>query len=340
MLRSGMARSVTAIVCALVALAGAGLVLAAPFGTAFTYQGQLRQAGVPVNGTCDLQFTLFDAATGGAQVGAMLAATGVALVDGRFTVQLDFGGAAFDGNGRWLQIATRCPAGSGSFTPLDPRQPLSPSPYAIFATSATSFTGNLAGDVTGTQAATVVSRLQGRNVVNTAPADGAVLRYNSALSQWEPVVPVDVNTIHYAFVYSSTTQAIANAGFGNVVLEQTGALNGWTINSPGKDILTAPASGLYLIQYRALVTPPGAAYVLRVTRAGTEIPGSAASMVFFFAGDILPISHQFLAQVTAGDTVSLQGLATPARGNLFSLNVATIGADTPISASLTITRVN
>jgi hypothetical protein len=72
----------------LVALTGAGLVLAAPLGTAFTYQGQLRQAGLPVNGTCDFQFSLFDAATGGAQVGTTQTAIGVTLADGRFTVQL------------------------------------------------------------------------------------------------------------------------------------------------------------------------------------------------------------------------------------------------------------
>ena len=32
------------------------------YGSAFTYQGQLRDAGGPVNATCDLQFKLWDAA--------------------------------------------------------------------------------------------------------------------------------------------------------------------------------------------------------------------------------------------------------------------------------------
>src|SRR4051794_29389332 len=101
MSRSRAVRLLVAALCAVVALAVAGLAVAAPFGTAFTYQGQLRQTGVPVNGTCDLQFSLFDALTGGSQIGVTQAASGVTLVDGRFTVQLDFGGAAFDGNGRW-----------------------------------------------------------------------------------------------------------------------------------------------------------------------------------------------------------------------------------------------
>jgi hypothetical protein len=37
---------------------------AAP-GTAFTYQGRLTSGGAPVNGNCDAQFSLFDAASAG-----------------------------------------------------------------------------------------------------------------------------------------------------------------------------------------------------------------------------------------------------------------------------------
>jgi len=347
-----------AVFCALVALTGAGLVLAAPFGTAFTYQGQLRQAGVPVNGVCDFQFSLFDAATGGSQVGVTQAATGVTLVDGRFTVQLDFGGAAFDGNARWLQIATRCPAGSGSFTALDPRQPLSPSPYAMFAqsatsaltagsatnatnatnaTTATSFSGNLAGDVTGTQAATVVSRLQGRNVVNTAPADGAVLRYNNALSQWEPVVPVDVNTIDYVFAYSSSLQAIAaGPGVTNVALENTGPFNGWTVSGDNRTF-TAPSAGTYLVQYElnpSSTTPP-VQISSQILQNGLGVPGSATAAHVTSAGTPDRVSKSFLLQVAVNDALLLQVSSGDTHTSLVSN-----GPGAGVSASLTITRIN
>ena len=38
---------------------------ATPLGTAFTYQGQLEQSGAPANGSCDMLFSLFGAASGG-----------------------------------------------------------------------------------------------------------------------------------------------------------------------------------------------------------------------------------------------------------------------------------
>ena len=56
--------------------------------------------------------------------------TTVSVADGLFTVGLDFGRYAFDGNGRWLDIQVDC--GSG-FTPLTPRQSITPAPYALFA---------------------------------------------------------------------------------------------------------------------------------------------------------------------------------------------------------------
>jgi hypothetical protein len=114
-----------------------GAPLAAPFGTSFTYQGRLRSSNRPFNGSCDFQFSLWNALNGGASLGGIISKNNTPVSDGRFTVQLDFG-AVFDGNGRWLQIAVRCPTGSGGFTSLTPRQALSPSPYAVNSTTASS----------------------------------------------------------------------------------------------------------------------------------------------------------------------------------------------------------
>lgn len=102
-----------------------------PAGTDFTYQGQLKNAGAPLDGTADLQFRLFDANAGGAQIGPTVPRNALTIADGLFTVKLDFGTGAFDGDARWLQIAVRSPAGSGTFTTLTPRQALTAAPYAL-----------------------------------------------------------------------------------------------------------------------------------------------------------------------------------------------------------------
>ena len=110
---------------------------AAP-GTAFTYQGRLTDSSGPVGGSCDFQFSLWNAAgsgeppTGGSQIGSTQTKANVTVEGGLFTIpDLDFGDAAFTGDARWLQIAVRCPAGSGDYTTLAPRQALTPAPYAL-----------------------------------------------------------------------------------------------------------------------------------------------------------------------------------------------------------------
>lgn len=102
-------------------------------GSAFTYQGKLDTSGNPLTDTADFQFALWSAGTGGAQVGSTIGVNNVSVVDGLFTVALDFGVGAIDGSPRWLQIAVRSPAGGGGFTTLSPRQPLTVAPVAWHA---------------------------------------------------------------------------------------------------------------------------------------------------------------------------------------------------------------
>ena len=104
----------------------------AAVGTGFTYQGQLRDDSGPVNGSCDFTFELWDAGTGGNQVGAVNK-SGVTVADGLFTVQLDFGAGAFGGDARWLATTVDCGDGAQA---LSPRQRLRPAPYARFAPAA------------------------------------------------------------------------------------------------------------------------------------------------------------------------------------------------------------
>lgn len=99
-------------------------------GTAFSYQGQLTVAGLPANGSYDMEFALFNAASGGAQVGGSVTNLATALTNGLFTVALDFGPTPYSGQPLWLQIAIS-PAGSNAYTALLPLQPLTSTPYAV-----------------------------------------------------------------------------------------------------------------------------------------------------------------------------------------------------------------
>ncbi len=101
-------------------------------GTAFTYQGELIDGATPANGSYDMRLSLFN--TLGNQIGDAITDTGVGVTNGLFTITVDFG-QVFAGSINWLQIDVRTNGGS-SFTPLNPRQQLTPAPYAIFAEGA------------------------------------------------------------------------------------------------------------------------------------------------------------------------------------------------------------
>jgi hypothetical protein len=63
------------------------------------------------------------------QKGTTQTFNGISVVNGLFTVAIDFGDQ-FSGNARWLQSAVQCSGDSG-FTALSPRQQLTPAPYAL-----------------------------------------------------------------------------------------------------------------------------------------------------------------------------------------------------------------
>ncbi len=130
---------VLALVVSLCALAaGRSFAGTSPQGSAFSYQGRLDISGAPYSGTADFQFALWEVAAGAPQVGSTLAVNGITVNQGVFSVSLDFGALAFDGNARWVSIDVHTPSngGIGPFTPLNPRQRIDTVPYAQYALNA------------------------------------------------------------------------------------------------------------------------------------------------------------------------------------------------------------
>jgi photosystem II stability/assembly factor-like uncharacterized protein len=111
---------------------------AGPMGTAFTYQGRLIDANNPADGLYDFQFMLYDANVAGAQKGSAVKVEEIDVIDGYFTVGLDFGGGVFDGNDRWLEIGIRTGElkDPNAYTILSPRQQVKGTPYALYAKTA------------------------------------------------------------------------------------------------------------------------------------------------------------------------------------------------------------
>ncbi len=122
------------------------LAVAAPAQpTAFTFQGQLHDQGLPATGVYDLRFVLRDAATGGGQVPGTPVPTGaIGVTNGQFSVTLDFGSSAFNGAARWLEIGVRTNGSVAAHVPLVPRVALASTPYATMAGTAAAYTGSIA----------------------------------------------------------------------------------------------------------------------------------------------------------------------------------------------------
>jgi hypothetical protein len=116
-------------------------------GTAFTYQGLLNSGipPVPANGLFNMKFLLFLDATGDNPAGAPPYSNVVHVVNGGFIAQIDFGPNVFTGTAYWMEIQVEqvAPNPDSSYTTLTPLVPVTPTPSAIYATTAGNFTGNV-----------------------------------------------------------------------------------------------------------------------------------------------------------------------------------------------------
>jgi hypothetical protein len=141
--------------------------------TAFTYQGQLHDNGTNANGAYTMIFKLYDALTGGNQIGSGITNATI-LGNGLFSVNLDFGASAFNGRARWLDITVS----NGVAQTLSPRVQVLPTPYAQFAAMAATVTNNaimnaqLAGNAVNT------TNIQNGAVTTALIANNAVTNRN------------------------------------------------------------------------------------------------------------------------------------------------------------------
>jgi len=209
------------------------LIHAAPLGTGFTYQGRLNDGSVPASGIYHFVFELFDAASGGTLLNDN-EREDVTVANGLFTVTLDFGSTAFNGQARWLQINVQTNNGGG-FTTLTPRQQLFPAPNSLFAATAGGVpngaitTGMLAPGAVTTAAlangAVTASTLANNAVTTPKIADGSVTSAKLAPGTVITNIPATTNNLALGTASLDGRLDVYRTGVGTPAIQLLGGQN-------------------------------------------------------------------------------------------------------------------
>ena len=163
-------------------------------GTAFTYQGRLTDGTNLANGDYDFRFRLASDPQGNNLVGSAVVITNMPVNNGLFTAVMDFNAGIFGGSDYWLQVEVRSNGVSG-YTTLGPLQALTPTPYAIFATTAANLAGTLpAGQLSGSIPSTNIAGIYSNavifnNAANSFSGDGTGLTALNASNLGSGTVP-------------------------------------------------------------------------------------------------------------------------------------------------------
>jgi hypothetical protein len=151
--------------------------------TLFRFETKLPNSVTPATGFFQMQFKLFDAATGGTQIGASNAVSAVDVQNRSLSVWLDFGGAAFPGADRYVEIDYRR-FNHEPFTTLAMRERVLSVPYAI--RSLTSGTADNALNLNGVPAADFVQTDDPRLSDDRNPLPGSEHYIQNMATQQSP----------------------------------------------------------------------------------------------------------------------------------------------------------
>jgi hypothetical protein len=199
----------------------------APVGTEFTYQGRLIDANRPADGEYDFIFRIYDAGSNGTQAGEDVNIPGVDVIDGYFTVELDFRNV-FTGEARWLEIEVREGDNNDVFTILSPRQKITALPYALYAAS-------------GMEGARIeVGRFDGlvnAGMVETDPEGNTTINFE------KPFTTTEKPQFYVSVVLKQAANGLVEGAAIKAVEDIKGSANNWT----GFDLdVTKYSDGTYI----------------------------------------------------------------------------------------------
>ncbi len=285
------------------------LIVASAFAqtTAFKYQGSLTDTGSPANGSFQMSFRLFDAFSGGTQVGSTITDVPTTATNGVFTVTLDFGSAALSGANRWLEISVRRNSGE-SYVTLSPREPITSSPYSVRTLSAA-----MADDS---------QKLGGVN------ANQFVQTNDSRLTDARNPLP---GSTSYIQNQNAAPQAVANFNIsGNGSLTDLNVLGSFTASGIAPPAVAPAGKTRFYFDTatnKLRVSENGGAYVNLVGATGVSGSGTVNRIPFFSAATTLGDSNIF----QAGTNI---GIGTPTPGSGFELRGTGLNAQQRITDSV------
>jgi len=216
-------------------------------GTAFTYQGRLIDSSTAADGEYDFEFELYDAPFAGGQLGSTIDVNDLDVIDGYFTVELDFGSDVFDGNAVWLEIGVR-PGELNDpnvYTTLSPRQELTPTPYALYAETAgyAQSAGGIPGGISGSGTANYIAKFTGSDTLG----DSAIYEEagNVGIGTASPGARLEVNGQVKVTGGSPAAGKVLTSDAGGLATWQTPSIGGdsdWLIS--GSDMYSIPSGNV------------------------------------------------------------------------------------------------
>ena len=220
--------------------------------TSFSYQGKLDDGGNPASGAYDFEFRLFDALSGGTQIGSTFTVNDLNVATGIFTTTLDFGAAAFPGANRWLQISVRPGASTGAYTTLTPRQQVLSTSYAIKslnAAAADSLSAACVGCVTNTQIGSLPTG--SGNYIQNTNTQQASSNFNIS-GNGTAAGTLTGNIVSATTQYNiGTSRILGNSGIGNLFaginagVNTTGGSNAFFGNNAGQTNTTGGSNAFF-----------------------------------------------------------------------------------------------
>ncbi|UOF01335.1 hypothetical protein MNR06_00005 [Bdellovibrio reynosensis] len=210
------------------------------------------------------------------------------------------------------------------------------------ATNATNFLGSLAGDVSGTQGATVVDKIKGVAVDATAPTSGQVLKFNG--TSWAPAA--DSNTggtvtniatgtgLSGGPITTTGTISLANTSVTPAVYGSTTAVGTFTVDAQGR--LTAASNAAIAFPVTSVATKTGA-----VTLDYGDINNGAAKYLTYKPNNVACSDGQVIKWVNANSRWECANdTDTNGGGTVTNIATGTGLSGGPITATGTISLAN